>query len=400
MARGIFKRPNSGNYWIRYAGPDGSIIRESSETDNFKEAEKLLRKRKEAVDEGKLQEIKKISNYTFRELAELYQEWIIGRQASAKNKKYIINRHLLKYGNLPLKSFSTMIVEQLQTELKKDLKNASCNKVLNVLKHMFTKAFEWDMVSEDILKRVRKVKLFLDDGKRLRYLSREECQALIGACDGHIKPIVATALNTGMRRGEILNLKWDNVDLKHSFILLDKTKNGERREIPINATLKNIFSTLYQGTAERPRRIDVAYVFYEARTGKAYKEVKRSFHSALKKATVSKCTSCDYQSAIEEEPKDKSIEFCPQCSSEMNTHKGINDFHFHDLRHTFASHLVMSGIDLTTVSRLLGHKDIKMTLRYSHLAPSHIKNAVNVLDTTLNGQKAKLTQLVAQSGGK
>ena len=62
------------------------------------------------------------------------------------------------------------------------------------------------------------------------------------------------------------------------------------------------------------------------------------------------------------------------------------DFHFHDLRHTFASHLIMSGVDITTVSRLLGHKSLKMTLRYSHLAPAHLKNAVNILDTAMTGK--------------
>lgn len=64
--------------------------------------------------------------------------------------------------------------------------------------------------------------------------------------------------------------------------------------------------------------------------------------------------------------------------------KGINDFHFHDMRHTFASHLVMAGVDITTVSRLLGHKSLTMTLRYSHLAPAHMQKAVNILDNALN----------------
>lgn len=111
--------------------------------------------------------------------------------------------------------------------------------------------------------------------------------------------------------------------------------------IPINATLRAVFQGL-------PRRLDVPYIFFDRSTGKPYKDVKRSFITACKRA-------------------------------------GIYDFHFHDLRHTFASQLLMSGVDLTTVKELLGHKDIKMTLRYAHLAPSHKVKAVDILDKTLKG---------------
>lgn len=219
---------------------------------------------------------------------------------------------------------------------------------------MFNKVVEWEMVDEDILKRIRKVKPLRDDGKRLRYLSKEECQALVNACDTHLKPIAITALNTGMRRGEILGLKWDeHIDLKHGFILLNKTKNGERREIPINDTLRSVFQGL-------TRRLDVSYVFYDPITGNPYQDVKRSFKTALKKVK-------------------------------------IQDFHFHDTRHTFASHLVMAGVDITTVSRLLGHKSLTMTLRYAHLAPAHMQKAVNILDNALN-EKTISTKL-AQFGG-
>jgi integrase len=93
--------------------------------------------------------------------------------------------------------------------------------------------------------------------------------------------------------------------------------------------------------------LDVPYVFYDPGTGKAYKDVKRGFNGACRRA-------------------------------------GIKDFHFHDLRHTFASHLVMAGQDLTTVKELLGHKALTMTLRYAHLAPAHKVNAVDVLDGILN----------------
>ncbi len=88
------------------------------------------------------------------------------------------------------------------------------------------------------MKRIRKVKNFKESNQRLRFLSIEEAQQLISVCDEHLKPIVITVLHTGMRRGVILKLTWDNVDLVHGFITLIETKNGERREIPINETLR------------------------------------------------------------------------------------------------------------------------------------------------------------------
>jgi integrase len=100
-------------------------------------------------------------------------------------------------------------------------------------------------------------------------------------------------------------------------------------------------------------------VFYDASTGKRFTDVKKSFGTALKKA-------------------------------------GIVDFRFHDLRHTFASHLVMGGVDITAVSKLLGHKSLIMTLRYSHLAPDHLSQAVNVLDITGGNVANATAQAVGQ----
>lgn len=344
--KGIYKRGNV--YWIRYAGLDGKIIRESSHSDKFKEADNLLIQRRNEIKTGNQPEIKRrIANHTFNELSEEYKKWA-ERQRSFKSKTYLIDQLTREFGTIPLRQFNTMLLEQYQTKRLQDgNKPATANRLLATFKHMFTKAVEWEMVEEATLKRIRKVKFLEENNRRLRYLSREECQGLIKACDSHLRPIVITALNTGMRKGEILSLTWDRVDLKHGFILLDQTKNGERREIPINGTLREAFLELSQGTKERPRRIDIPYVFYDPANGKAYKDVKRSFHSACKRAK-------------------------------------ITNFHFHDSRHTFASHLVMAGVDLTTVKELLGHKHLTMTLRYSHLAPSHKVKAVDILDNALN----------------
>ena len=103
--------------------------------------------------------------------------------------------------------------------------------------------------------------------------------------------------------------------------LVGITKNGDRREIPINETLRNTLKGI-------TRRLDVPYVFFDTKTGKPYKDIKRSFKTAVRRAK-------------------------------------IHDFKFHDTRHTFASHLVMAGVDLTTIKELLGHKTLTMTLRYA-----------------------------------
>ncbi len=359
MAKGIYKRGNV--YWIRYADLMGKIVFESSGSDKFRVAEAVLIKRKQAVKEGKQPEsVKRITNHTFNELVSEYAKWAERQKSFRKSKIYLIKQLSEIFGNIPLRRFNSMLLEQFQTgRLNKGNKPATANRLIATISHMFTKAVEWDMVEEEIQKRIRKVKLLPENNRRLRYLSPEECQKLVDSCDKHLKPIVITALNTGMRKGEILGLKWDNVDLKVGLILLnqDQTKNSERKELPINQTLMETLQNLL-------KRDDIPYVFCNPLTGERYYDVKRSFASALKKA-------------------------------------GIKDFRFHDIRHTFASSLVMAGIDLVTVKELLGHKDLKMTLRYSHLAPSHKLKAVGILDKILTEEPTiqKLYNLKAVNNG-
>jgi len=340
MARGIYKRGNT--YWVRYAGLDSKIIYESSCSNRFKDAERLLIQRRQEIKEGKQPQLRTVLDHRFKDLALEYLSWA-RRQKSFLSKQRFISLFSQTHGNMLLKKFNTRFLEQFQTQnLEKGNKPATVNRYIATIKHMFTKADEWEMVSKDVLERVRKVKLLPEHNWRLRFLSVEECQSLIDACDSHLRPIVIVALNTGMRKGEILSLRWEQIDLKHGFILLEVTKNGERREIPINDTVREVFQSII-------RRLDVPFVFYDPRVGNPYQDVKRSFPSACRRA-------------------------------------GIKDFRFHDCRHTFGSQLVMAGIDLTTVKELLGHKTIAMTMRYAHLAPSHKVKAVCILDDTLKGK--------------
>ena len=346
---GLISKPGSRYYWINIKIGHKRIF-ESTRTENKRRAQEILSIRhaellnEKTTSAGKesepqeLKEKKETKPYTFNELAEEYLNWCKGRQASYNVKKYIIPKEFEKrFKGMPLNKFNSNLIEKLQTEcMAKNYKPAYTNKIVTILKHMFTKALDWEMINEETLKKVRKVKLLKGEIKRLRYLSEEEAERLVFNCEPYLKPIVITALNTGMRRGEIFGLTWDRVDLMNRLILLDRTKNGERREIPINDTLYKVLSTMV-------RNIKTDYVFYNTTTLKPFDNVKRSFSSALRKSH-------------------------------------ILDFHFHDLRHTFASRLVMAGVDLMTVKELLGHKDIKMTLRYSHLSQAHVRQAISVLD--------------------
>jgi integrase len=364
--RGLYKQKNSTVWWCCYKSLSGRVIRQSTKEVEYDKAVDFLMKRRGEVKSGKEPEFKKILNYTFNDLAKEYRPWC-ERQRGAVAKQRCINQLVERFGNCSLRQFSTLMLEQYQTErllkgakhkairkgpegnkiavvlegTEKANKPATINRHIATIKHMFTKAVEWEMVEEDVLKRVRKVKMLPENNKRLRYLSKEECQQLIETCSGNLKAIVTTALNTGMRRGEIFSLTWDQVDLRHGFILLEETKNGERREIPINETLRHVLEEL-------PRRIDGGKVFFNAATGNGYETISKPFARACRLAQ-------------------------------------IVGFRFHDLRHTFASQLVMAGIDLTTVKELLGHKTLAMTLRYAHLAPSHKVKALDVLNETLNG---------------
>lgn len=379
MAKGIYKRGRI--WWITYIGIDGKQYFESSKSSLRADAEYILACRRKDIGEGKEPVITRIPNYSLSQLSEKYLDFV-KVQRSFDSKKIFIKLLVKEFGTILLKNFNLMMIEQYQSKRLFDGKKpATVNRVIATLKHMFTKAAEWEMITEDTYKKIKKVKFIPENNRRLRYLSREEWQSLINAAEPHLKPILITALNTGMRKGQILSLKWDNVDLKHGFILLDRTKNGERLELPINDTLKNTL----QGIT---RRLDVSYVFYDQKNGRPFKDVKRSFSTALKRVETLKCSECSYQKT-RIKSKDNAGN-CPKCGIKLIVLKGIQDFHFHDLRHTFASHLIMAGVDITTIKELLGHKTLTMTLRYAHLAPSHKVKAVDILDRQISGGTLQL----------
>ena len=206
---------------------------------------------------------------------------------------------------------------------------------LALLKHLYTKAMEWGKAEKNPAK---PVKFFRANNARVRYLTEEEESQLKAVFPSEHWSKAEIAMNTGMRRGEQFNLEWSHVNFQTGVLTIPRSKHGGARHIPMNDRVVEILRSLLS-------RMKSLYVF-PSKTGttpfNANNFINRVWNPTL-------------------------------------TEAGLEDLHWHDLRHTFASRLVMAGVDLRTVQELMGHKTITMTLRYSHLSPTHQREAVQRL---------------------
>jgi integrase len=350
MARkdGIYKRGKT--YWITFTDVTGKRRWESSKSKYYAAAEKLLAIRRTETAHGKLPEIlSKQQRTTFAELAEKYITHC-APQRNARGKENIIRNFLIPFFGenkqasvLKLIDFESFYARQLE-----NVAPSTANRRMATLKNMITKAVDWGLAYDEILKAVRKVKLLPENERaRLRYLTLDEARELLISCQDDLQAMVALALYAGMRRGEIFDLKWEDVSFEINFIHVRRSKVAEQRHVPVSDELLRILKN------HHTRSTGNGHVF-QSRSGGRREDIRHAFDSACKIA-------------------------------------GIKDFHFHDLRHTFASWLVMAGVDLTTVSRLMGHKSLAMTLRYSHLAPGHLHKAVNTMPS-FNDTSAKMAK--------
>jgi integrase len=166
----------------------------------------------------------------------------------------------------------------------------------------------------------------------------------------HLRPLTLLALNTGLRRGELFNLEWWDIDIARASLAVrgEGAKSAQTRHVPLNDEAARVLRDWQKSTGA------ASGLVFPSRDGQRLNNIKTAWTSLMARA-------------------------------------GISEFRFHDLRHTFASHLVMAGVDLNTVRELLGHGDIKMTLRYAHLAPGHKAEAVAKLVSRKNreGQNEK-----------
>lgn len=296
---------------------------------------------KEQAEEEILFPERKQQNVTFRQLSEHYFK-LHGKQLRSLSWANM-NKHIMaRFGNCTMKELTSEALQTYYNELMgKGLKAATANRFITHINAIINLAEKHGLFTGR--NPCKAVDTLPEDNKRTRYLSQKEIQLLRDNCRTDVWPIVFTALCTGMRRGEILSLEWQNVDLVNDNITLLKTKSNKKREIPILPELKAMFMQL----GPKP-------------SGKVFEISKDAFICSWKR---------------------------------MLAKLHIPDFHFHDLRHCYSSYFVMNGGELQVLQQLLGHSSLSLTQRYAHLSPYHIKKGAQVMQGVFgnfeNDQKPK-----------
>lgn len=333
------------------------------------EAKKVIGDAAKGSDPGAARRRAKAS--TFGEyLTKVYGPWVTTHRKDGAATLARLQR-LTDFAKVKLPELSAWQVEKWRTKRLKDgIKPATVNRDMTAFKAALNRAVEWGYLDASPLAKMKLAKI--DQHGVLRFLSEDEEIRLRDALDqreekqrmgrdsanawrsergyptkpdlraaaftDHLKPLVLVALNTGLRRGELFNLKWPDVDLDRATLTVrgEGAKSGATRHVPLNAeALETLTTWKAQGAGSG--------LVFPGDDGNRLDNISSAWRNLCRDA-------------------------------------GIVAFRFHDLRHTFASNLVMAGVDLNTVRELLGHSDIKMTLRYAHLAPEHKAAAVAKLN--------------------
>ena len=351
---GLAKR---GETWWMSFMYQGQQIRRNTGTADRRLAEAILGKVKVQLIEGRFFEKPESQHRTFTELLDRYTSEPAARRANYRREQTSVKNLKTFFGNPTLDHVTPKrIVAYKNHRYTEGVKPATINRELATLKKAFNLARrEWEWCQDNP---VARVSMEQENNTRDRWLTVDEEQRLLNVAVKRLRELMLFALHTGMRQGEILSLTWVGVDLFRRTVTVFKSKNGERRTIPLNGTVLDLLKQQY---ASRHRETDLVFPS-EAHTRLNASNIRRSLHRALDKAK-------------------------------------ITDFHFHDLRHTCATRMVQAGVDLYKVQRLLGHKSPIMTQRYAHHYPESLRDGVDALEAG-RGVSTNLAQLqvVPESG--
>ena len=327
---GVYRRKDSRTpWWISYTYRGRQIREPAGPTKRIAEDALAARKADIARERFDLHDSK--PSPLFRDFAEVYLGYARDNKKSWDRDVQSLKHLLLFFGNRRLNQISSFLIEHYKSERKTKVKPATVNRELSLLKHMLNLAIRWGKAGTNP---ARDVRPFKEERGPIRVLSSDECERLIEACPDYFRPIVIVALYTGMRKGEILGLRWTMVDFERGLVHVEKSKSGKTRSVPMHERLVEMFKGLKRN-GEFVFSIDGK---------KPRKDIRKPFEKAQAEAGI-----------------------YPRCR-------------FHDLRHTFGSHLRRNGVDLVTVKELMGHSRIETTMKYMHSFPKQKDEAIATLN--------------------
>ncbi len=326
---------------------NGKRIRISTETTNNRLAGKIHAKVLTQIVEGKWFERLPGEEKTFDEMMDRYMNGhsAINNAPSTHKRAKSTVKHLKRYlGDLIVSDIRPRNISSYKEARRKEgASPKTVNNELILMGHAFNLAMkEWEWVNSNPVSRVSKERV---NNKRERWLTYKEEARLLNASSEWLQEIIVFALHTGLRRGEILKLRWPLVDLSRRTITILEQKNKCVDTLPLNETVMELLRA-----KNKVKSIKSDFVFFsKAGTGLDGDNLHRAFSETRKKAR-------------------------------------LEDFRFHDLRHTFATRLVQSGVDIYKVQRLMRHKSPQMTQRYAHHYPESLRDGVAVLDVQVTNR--------------
>lgn len=327
-----------GRYWHAAYTMEGERVRQSLKVSNLKVAERKAREIADLVEHGDyatLQDRREQRRSDFAEFVHEFKSKHNNWSATTwQGANGIIKRVTTEWGHLPLTGINTRMIEEYITRrLDQDnVTNATVNRHLACIKTMFKMAVRWGYVTRSPAEAVKTLK---ETPRVPRALSDSEIAALLDDLPEHAGALAITALDTGMRRGELFGLRWNDVDLERNTVTVRHSKNNEFRVIPMTNRVQE--TLLKQWTKGQ-----IPFVF-PGKDGGPTKSVKDALVAAGKRT-------------------------------------GIGHIHLHMFRHTFATRLREQGVPLGSIMELLGHKTMVMTLRYAKSSPTQLHSAIEALN--------------------
>jgi site-specific recombinase XerD len=335
----MFKR---SDIWWTCISHNGRKIQKSLETSDKKLAQAIEAKIRTEIVEGKYYERLTGQCKTFKDMMDKFMKEYAPTVSlnTQEGYKYYLKNLSRFFGNPGLMSITPKIVAKYK--LYRRDKGASPSTVNREL-YMLSKAFnlavkEWEWLKDNPVSRVQKER---ENNEVDRWLTEDEERKLLGNSPDWLREIIVFALNTGLRQDELLSLEWSRVNLLRKTILIQKTKNNKPNTLPLNSLALNILMQKHEGKVISLKNDLVFSSQSGTKIGK--RNLIRAFAQALEKAE-------------------------------------INDFTFHCLRHTFATRLAQNGVDIYKIAKLLNHKDLKNTQRYSHHCPESLMIGVQILE--------------------